>query len=132
MEIKVNKEIRDYTESIFFGLSIRQFFFSVCACGIAVLLYFLLKNYLGIETLSWVCILGAMPFALLGFVKYNGMNAEEFVVAWIKSEILLPKVLLFKPENIYYELLKDDYKKIEMEGMKIENKNARKRKNKST
>ena len=27
LEIKVNKEIRNYTESIFFGLSMRQFFF---------------------------------------------------------------------------------------------------------
>lgn len=122
MEIKVNKEIRDYTESIFFGLSMRQFFFSVCACGIAVLLYFLLKNHLGLETLSWICIMGAIPFAVLGFVKFNGMNAEQFVMAWIKSEILLPRVLLFKPENIYYEMLKDDYKKIEMEGMKVEKK----------
>jgi len=122
MEIKVNKEIRNYTESIFFGLSMRQFFFSACACGVAVLLYFLLKSHLGIETLSWVCILGAVPFGVLGFIKYNGMNAEEFVVAWIKSEILLPNVLLFKPENIYYEMLKEDYKKMEMEGMKIEKK----------
>lgn len=130
MEIKVNKEIRDYTESIFFGLSIRQFFFSVCACGIAVLLYLLLKKYLGIETLSWVCILGAMPFALLGFVKYNGMNAEEFVVAWIKSEILLPKVLLFKPENIYDEILKSKYEQLEKENLKkISNKKVRGAKN---
>lgn len=27
MEIKINKEIRDYTESIFMGLSMRQVFF---------------------------------------------------------------------------------------------------------
>lgn len=120
MEIKVNKEIRDYTESIFFGLSLRQFIFSAMACGVAILLYFLLRGHLGIETLSWICILGAIPFGVLGFIKYNGMNAEEFVIAWIKSEILLPSVLLFKPENIYYEMLKDDYKKLEMEGMKIE------------
>ncbi|MBE6018572.1 MAG: PrgI family protein, partial [Lachnospiraceae bacterium] len=31
MEVKINKEIRDFTESIFFGLSMRQFFFSVLA-----------------------------------------------------------------------------------------------------
>lgn len=122
MEIKVNKEIREYTESIFFGLSMRQFFFSVMACGVAVLLYFLLRNHLGLETLSWICIMGAIPFAVLGFIKFNGMNAEQFVIAWIKSEILLPNVLLFKPENIYYEMLKDDYKQIEMEGMKVEKK----------
>ena len=47
MEVKINREIRDYTESMFFGLSMRQFFFSVLAMGIAVLLYFLLKPHLG-------------------------------------------------------------------------------------
>ena len=62
MEIKVNKEIRDYTESIFFGLSMRQFFFSAIACAVAVLLYFLLKEHLGLETLSWVCILRSFTF----------------------------------------------------------------------
>ena len=40
MEVKINKEIRDYTEAIFFGLSLRQFIFSALACGIAVGLYF--------------------------------------------------------------------------------------------
>ena len=33
MEVKINKEIRNYTESMFFGLSMRQFIFSVLACG---------------------------------------------------------------------------------------------------
>lgn len=72
MEVKINKEIRNYTESMFFGLSLRQFIFSVLACGVAVGLYFLLRPHFGTETLSWVCILGAAPFALMGFVKYNG------------------------------------------------------------
>ena len=107
MEVKINREIREYTESIFFGLSLRQFIFSICACAIAVLLYFILKPYFGIETLSWVCILGAVPFAILGFVRYNGMTAEKFISAWIKSEILMPKKLTFKPTNLYYEDLKN-------------------------
>ena len=91
MEVKISKEICNCTESMFFGLSLRQFIFSVLACGVAVGLYFLLRPHFGTETLSWVCILGAAPFALVGFVKYNGMNAEQFVLAWIKSEFLMPK-----------------------------------------
>ena len=110
MEVKINREIRNYTESMFFGLTLRQFIFSVCACAVAVGIYFLLKPYVGTETVSWMCILGAAPFAALGFIKYNGMNAEEFVIAWIKSEILMPKVLFFKPENFYEELLKIEIK----------------------
>ena len=119
MEVKINREIREYTESIFFGLSLRQFIFSICACVVAVILYFLLKPYCGIETLSWVCILGAAPFAALGFIKYNGMTAEKFVAAWIKSMILTPKRLTFKPINLYYE----DLKNIENRKVKKERKN---------
>ena len=99
MEVKINKEIRNYTESMFFGLSLRQFIFSVLACGVAVGLYFLLRPRFGTETLSWVCILGAFPFAAMGFIKYNGMTAEQFVWAWIKSEFLMPKKLMFLPDN---------------------------------
>ena len=122
MEVKINREIREYTESIFFGLSLRQFIFSICACVVAVILYFILKPYCGIETLSWVCILGAAPFAALGFIKYNGMTAEKFVAAWVKSMILTPKRLTFKPIKLYYE----DLKNIENRKVKKERKNKNK------
>ena len=115
MEVKINREIRGYTESIYFGLSLRQFIFSICACIVAVIFYFILKPYFGVETLSWVCILAATPFAAIGFIKYNGMTAEKFIIAWVKSEFLIPKRLLFLPKNIYNELLKE---KLEKEGLK--------------
>ena len=115
MEVKINREIRNYTESMFFGLSLRQFIFAVLSCGVAVLMYFLLRPYLGIETLSWMCILGAAPFAALGFIKYNGMTAEKFAWAWLKSEFLIPKKLMFYSTNIYHEALKETLAKHEKE-----------------
>ena len=112
MEVKINREIREYTESMFFGLSMRQFFFSAAACVIAVAVYFLLKPVLGMEVTSWLCVLAAFPFAVLGFVKYNGLPAEKFIWAWIKSEVLIPKKLTFCNTNVYYRLLyMDDPKK---------------------
>ena len=107
MEVKINKEIRDYTESVYFGLSLRQFVFSVLACIIAVILYFIFKPLFGIEILSWICIIGAVPFAAVGFIKYNGMTFEKFIYAFIKSVILTPKVLPVKPTTYYYELCKE-------------------------
>lgn len=118
MEVKINKEIRNYTESMFFGLSLRQFIFSLLACGVAVGLYFLLRPYFGMETLSWMCILGAVPFGAMGFIKYNGMTAEQFVWAWIKSEFVMPKKLLFFPDNLYYESLKATIQNQEKEALK--------------
>ena len=61
MEVKINREIRNYTESMFFGLSLRQCVFSVLAIAVAVGLYFLLRPMFGLETLSWVCVLGRLP-----------------------------------------------------------------------
>ena len=105
MEVKINREIRNYTESMFFGLSMRQFVFSVLAILVAVGLYFLISPYAGTETVSWVCILGAAPFAALGFITYHGMTAEQVLWAWFKSEILCPKRLVFKSDSYYYEAM---------------------------
>ena len=110
MEVKINREIREYTESMLFGLSLRQFIFSVLACIVAVCAYFLLRPHLGTETVSWVCILVAVPFAVVGFVKYNGMTAEKFIWAYIKSEILIPKRLVFRNTNMYWQLIEEGKK----------------------
>ena len=118
MEVKINKEIRQYTESVFFGLSLRQFICSVLACATAVIIYFLLNPILDKGIVSWLCIAGAVPFALLGFFKYNGMTAEKFFMAWLKSEVLTPKKLLFKPSNYYLEMYK--------QGQKYKDKNNKK------
>ena len=110
MEVKINKEIRQYTESIFFGLSLRQCICSLLACGTAVAVYFIFKPIMNTTAVSWLCMAGAVPFVLLGFVKYNGMTAEKFFMAWLKSEILTPKRLTFKPDNYYLNVYKQNQK----------------------
>lgn len=124
MEVKINREIRSYTESIFFGLTMRQFVFSLLAIGVAVGLYFLLRPYMGTETVSWMCILGAVPFAAIGFVSYHGMAAEQFLWVWIRSELLEPKRILCEPDNLYYEILKNTMKAHEKEELNIRDKDS--------
>ena len=51
--------------------------------------------------------LGAAPFAACGFFKYHGMTAEQFLWAFIKSEILYPKKLSFRSENLYYSCMEE-------------------------
>ncbi len=104
MEVKINREIRSYSESVFFGLSPRQFFCSLGAACAAVLTYFLARG-LGTEAVSWLCVLAAAPFALAGFLTVHGMTAERFALAWLRSEVLEPKVLVSRPSNLYMEAL---------------------------
>ena len=113
MEVKINKEIQSYSESMFLGLSMRQCGFSLAAILVAVGLYFLLKPYVSTETVSWMCILGAAPF-----VNYHGMTAEQLAWAWIRSELLEPKRLISEPDNLYYKLLENTISNHEKEAYK--------------
>lgn len=111
MEIKMNKEIQEYQETIYFGLTARQFIFSVLALIVTIGIYMGTKKMLGAETAGWVCILGAAPFAGCGFFKYHEMNLEQFVYAWLKSEVLYPKRLVFQSENVYLKCMEPAIKK---------------------
>ena len=103
--MKINKEIQRYQESILFGLSLRQMVFALLAIGVAVGAYFGLKPLIGAAEVGWVCMLAAFPFAMCGFFTYNGMPAERFLLAVIRSEILCPRTLSYHPQNLYAELL---------------------------
>ena len=97
MEIKIPKEVRQHKETIFFGLSVRQFACAVLAVGV----YFLLKTITGPETASWACIVAAAPVAVTGFFQYNGMTFEQFVWAFLKSQFLCAGPRVFQSENLY-------------------------------
>lgn len=105
MEIKIPKEVRQHKETIFFGLSFRQFICAALAVGMAVGVYFLAKSVFGQENASWLCIIAAAPFAAAGFFHYNGMTFEQFVWAVLKSQILCAAPRMFRTENVYCKAL---------------------------
>ena len=107
MEVRVNKDIKEYKENMFFGLTLRQFIFSVLGCAVAVALYFALKDKLGLEVATWVCVLGVAPFAALGFLKYNGMPAEQVFIAWVRTKWINPRKYLSQPASYYYEAMEE-------------------------
>ena len=107
MEVRINKEKREYSENMFFGLTLRQFFFSVLGCGVAVGIYFLCRDTLGLEITTWLCVLGVVPFAAAGFLRYNGMPAEKFISAYLKSRFLFPSGYLSRPESLYFKTMEE-------------------------
>lgn len=127
MEIRINKEIKDYHESLFFGLSFRQFLCSAAALGVAVGIYFGFRDIVGKETVSWLCIVCAAPIAAAGFFQYHGMNFEEFIAAYIKSEFLYAGIRVFQSENILYNI----YREVLNDAAKQTKKESRKKKNHS-
>ena len=105
MEVKIPKEVRQHKESVFFGLSARQFFCSALAVILAVVVYLACHKTIGKETASWLCILIAVPVAVAGFFTYNGLSFEELIWAFIKSQFLCCNYRKFISENIYYNML---------------------------
>lgn len=90
------------------------------------------------EITSWLCILSAIPFAGLGFIRYQGMNAEQILVVAIHSLILTHRELSFQTKNIYYQILKPVFERhIKEDGVAYDKKlrkikKARKGKNKDS
>ena len=68
IEVKINKEVRNYQERLFFGLNLRQLAFSALAVTAAVAVYFSLRTA-------------------------------------FRSELLCPKQLVFKADNLYARCL---------------------------
>ncbi len=114
LEVRINKEVRNYQESLFFGLSLRQLLFALLAILVAVGVYFGLKDIVGTGEIGWMCVLAAFPFALGGFFTYNGMTFERFLLAVIRSELLYPRKLVFQSENLYAKALENSTIKEEL------------------
>ena len=117
MEININKDIREYTEGVFFGLNMRQLICSGLAVASAVAIYFYARKTVSQEVITYLCIAAAAPFAAIGFIKYNGMPMEKIFVAWMKDNFLVPRRLTIKSNNIYLEALRDFFPKKEKEAL---------------
>ena len=107
MEVKINREIRNYKEAVFWGLSLRQTVFSLLACVAAVITYFMFAGRLSISVLSWVCVVSAIPFAAFGFIQYNEMPLETFLYAWFRYAICIPHTMHARVNDTILEDLKD-------------------------
>lgn len=102
MEIKVNKDIAQYTESVFWGLSLRQIILGVLAIGAAVGAFFGLRGIIhSKDLLSMVTVVAAAPIAAAAFFRPQGMPLERYVLAWLLS-MLYPYVIAYKAENGWY------------------------------
>ena len=82
IEIRIPKEIKNYREKLFFGLTLRQCICAAAALLICVPLYIFGSRYFSQEIISWIVMIIAAPLMLAGFFRYNDMNFEKFAVEW--------------------------------------------------
>lgn len=107
MQIQISKEIRGYEERIVWGLTLRQLFCCVMAVGAAVLVYFGLKDRLGTEATSWVCMVCAGPLVGFGFFTYDNLTMEKVLKNILYTEIQCAKPRLWRVENEFERKMKE-------------------------
>ena len=80
IEIRIPKEIKNYREKLFFGLTLRQCICAGISLAICVPLYIWGHHFLPQEAISWIVVFIAAPLMFTGFFRYNDMAFEQFGV----------------------------------------------------
>lgn len=93
IEVKVPKEIKDYKEKFWAGLTVRQLVSCLIALIIIVPLYFFGNKIMNEELIGWVCMIIGVFIGAFGFYNHNGMNFERFAIAILKGFIEPNKLL---------------------------------------
>ena len=105
MEVKIPKEIRKYTESIFMGMNLKQCVICGIAIALAVPIFIILRPKIGLEPASWICLVIVAPIGATAFVKIQNLPLLEYVIAFIKW-YLTPNHLVYQQKNAYMEAIK--------------------------
>lgn len=122
IEIRVPKEIKNYREKLFFGLTLRQCICAGAALLICVPLYIFGNRFLPQEAVSWIVIFISAPLMLAGFFRYNDMTFEQFAKELIRH-YFTPQKRVYSYEPAFMDL-RDAYLAEEL-SEEIENKESK-------
>jgi hypothetical protein len=100
VEIKINKEVREYSEKVLFGLTARQFILGLAAVAVALVLYFILPLQTDLKLL--ICLFATAPFIVFGFARVQGHTPEEYLKR--RRDRLRTPELKLGDENTYYRI----------------------------
>lgn len=100
IQIEIPRDIRRYEAKLIGPLTTRQSIFTIIGSAIAILCYTLLGE-MPMDVKCIICVTFAMPILLFGFVKPFGMKLEQFLLTAFASNVLSPRVRLYKTNNPY-------------------------------
>lgn len=106
IEIRIPKEIKNYREKLFFGLTLRQCICAGASLLICVPLYIFGSRYLSQEVISWLVVIIAAPLMLVGFFRYNDMTFEKFAVERF-YQMFSPQKRVYSYEPVFMELRRE-------------------------
>lgn len=108
MEVKINKEIRNYREKLLLGLDIKQLILCGIGLGITVFAYITISksNLPDIVVLLLSLVIGIIPFGGIAIVQIEGRHLGEWVKLYLKYQ-KAPKIYKSHCKNTFEVILKD-------------------------
>ncbi|MCL1802740.1 MAG: PrgI family protein [Eubacteriaceae bacterium] len=100
LEVKIPKEITEYSERFLMGMSIRQFLSLIASAALSIFLYVGLVSYTKAspDTASTAVIVASLPVLAVGFIKINGKHLEKYALI-VAQYYLSEKIMLYSPES---------------------------------
>ncbi len=106
IEVRIPKEIKEYEDKIFFGLTVRQLISSIIAGVVSIFAYVYFLDYINEEILSYFIIIFDCFILSIGWVKYNGMRMEQFMFVFMEH-MIYPQKRIYDDDNIFVSINKD-------------------------
>lgn len=113
--VPVPRDLSRVKEKVFLNLTRRQTLCFGAAILIGLPLFFLVKKTGNISLASLVMILVMIPFFLLGMYERNGQPFEVFLKQYIEFAFIRPKKRLYKTDNYYRILAREDWAEKEVD-----------------
>ena len=127
IEIRIPKEINRYEAKFIGPFTLRQSVCLMIALPACVLLYNLLKPYVPLNMVGFVCLFPASIAFLFGWFKPYGMVFEKFLQSVFISAFVAPSKRKYRTENLY-SVIAEEIRKEEKLIAETERKGKKKKK----
>lgn len=84
LEVKIPKEITEYKEKIFLGMSVRQLICFAIAVVVGLITYFAARPFIGNDLAEYLVFGEVMPIMGIGFIRVNGFAFERYLMIFFK------------------------------------------------
>lgn len=101
IEIPVNREIRSYKETIFYGFTMKQVIFGILGLAAGAVVFLWLPKDLNLSVRTLLGLVAGAPMIVLGFLTFNNMTAAELIRVLYNFYLKNPRKYPSVPTNRY-------------------------------
>lgn len=101
IEIPVNREIRSYKETIFYGFTMKQVIFGILGLAAGAVVFLWLPKDLNLSIRTLLGLAAGFPMIALGFLTFNNMTAAELIRVLYNFYLKNPRKYPSVPTNRY-------------------------------